>query len=113
MRNQAQEESRKAVQGATRKTASNRLRPRESAWNPRNQRQHTKRTISRRLGVIVEDKEDDKSGPTEKTLTIVANQPLAAGGYETKEAREARKGHEDQARQRDKSGRAQQRQARE
>ena len=37
-----------------------------------------------KVGVIVEDKEDDKSGPTVITRTIVANEPLAAGGYETK-----------------------------
>jgi hypothetical protein len=37
-----------------------------------------------KLGVIVEEKEDDRSGETVITRTIVANQPL---GYETRAAR--------------------------
>jgi len=63
-----------------------------------------------KIGVAVEDKEDDKSGPTVITRTIRANEPLAAGGYETKEAREARRSHEDQARQQDETRRQQRQQ---
>lgn len=37
-----------------------------------------------KLGVVVEEKEDDKSGETVITKTIVANQPLGAHGYETR-----------------------------
>jgi transcription elongation GreA/GreB family factor len=37
-----------------------------------------------KLGVVVEEKEDDKSGETVITKTIVANQPLGPHGYETR-----------------------------
>jgi hypothetical protein len=37
-----------------------------------------------RVGVVVEEKEDDKSGPTIITKTIVANEPLGPHGYETR-----------------------------
>jgi hypothetical protein len=37
-----------------------------------------------KLGVVVEEKEDDKSGETVITKTIVANQPLGPYGYETR-----------------------------
>lgn len=47
-----------------------------------------------RLGITVDDKQDDGSGPTVITKVIVANQPLPAGGYEPqpapKEGREPR-----------------------
>ena len=41
-----------------------------------------------KLGVVVEDKEDDKSGPTVITRTVVANEPLAAAA--TRPRRRAR-----------------------
>jgi hypothetical protein len=49
-----------------------------------------------KIGVIVEKKEDDKSGPTVLTHTVVANEPLAAHGFETAETREkVRKARQD------------------
>lgn len=39
-----------------------------------------------RLGIHVEDKQDDGSGPTVITRTTVANVPLPAHGYEPREA---------------------------
>jgi hypothetical protein len=43
-----------------------------------------------KLGVVVEEKEDDKSGPTVITSTVVANEPLGEHGFESERAREAR-----------------------
>ena len=43
-----------------------------------------------KLGVVVEEKQDDKSGPTVITTTVVANEPLGEHGYESERAREAR-----------------------
>jgi|SRR5262245_28864872 len=40
-----------------------------------------------RLGIHVEEKEDDKSGPTVIQRTIVANEPVGPHGYETRAAR--------------------------
>ena len=37
-----------------------------------------------KLGFPVDPKEPDGSGPVVITRTVVANQPLAAGGYETR-----------------------------
>src|SRR4029077_14841385 len=37
-----------------------------------------------RIGIVVDEKEDDKSGPTVITKTMVANEPLTTHGYETK-----------------------------
>lgn len=49
-----------------------------------------------KIGVIVEKKEDDKSGPTVITTTVVANEPLASHGFETQETREkVRKARQD------------------
>ena len=61
-----------------------------------------------RMGIAVDDKEDDKSGRTVITTTVVANEPLGPGGFETSEAREARKTHENEARQRDEARRQEQ-----
>jgi hypothetical protein len=48
-----------------------------------------------RIGVVVDKKEDDKSGPTVITTTVVANEPLSPHGFETQETREkARKARE-------------------
>ena len=57
-----------------------------------------------KVGVAVDEKEDDGSGETIIERTIVANQPLGPGGYETrgmetKEAREARQAKEREARE--------------
>jgi len=43
-----------------------------------------------KLGVVVEEKQDDKSGPTVITTTVVANEPLGEHGLETERARQAR-----------------------
>jgi hypothetical protein len=43
-----------------------------------------------KLGVVVEEKQDDKSGPTVITTTVVANEPLGEHGHESERAREAR-----------------------
>ena len=40
-----------------------------------------------RLGIALEEKEDDKSGETVITRTIVANVPLGPHGYETRTVR--------------------------
>ena len=40
-----------------------------------------------RLGVVVEKKQDDKSGQTVITKTVVANEPLGPHGYETRAAK--------------------------
>jgi len=60
-----------------------------------------------KIGVAVEDKEDDKSGRTVITHSVVANEPLAAHGFETSETREARKSHERDSHQRDETRRQQ------
>jgi hypothetical protein len=57
-----------------------------------------------KLGVMVDEKEDDGSGPTILTKTLVANEPLGPGGYETrsvrvKEAREKAEAKEREARE--------------
>jgi hypothetical protein len=57
-----------------------------------------------KVGVVIEEKEDDGSGETVIERTIVANQPPGPGGYETrgmetKEAREARQAREREARE--------------
>jgi hypothetical protein len=44
-----------------------------------------------KLGIPVENKQDDKSGPTVITTTVVAGEPVTTHGYETEQAREARK----------------------
>jgi len=41
-----------------------------------------------KIGVAVDKKEDDKSGPTVITTTVVANEPLGPGGFESAETRE-------------------------
>jgi len=61
-----------------------------------------------KIGIVVEKKEDDKSGPTVITHTVVANEPLAAHGFESEETREARKTHEREAHQRAETRRQQQ-----
>ena len=58
-----------------------------------------------KVGVVVDEKEDDGSGETVIERTIVANKPLGPGGYETrgmetKEAREARQAREREDRER-------------
>jgi hypothetical protein len=40
-----------------------------------------------KLGIVVEEKQDDKSGQTVITKTIVANEPLGPHGYETRAAK--------------------------
>ena len=40
-----------------------------------------------RIGITVDEKEDDKSGQTVLTKTIVANEPLSAHGYQTRATR--------------------------
>lgn len=40
-----------------------------------------------KIGITVDEKEDDKSGQTVITKTIVANEPLGAHGYETRATR--------------------------
>ena len=40
-----------------------------------------------KVGVVVDEKEDDGSGETIIERRIVANQPLGPGGYETRSAR--------------------------
>lgn len=37
-----------------------------------------------RIGIQVDEKEDDKSGKTVITKNVVANEPLSSHGYETK-----------------------------
>jgi hypothetical protein len=61
-----------------------------------------------KMGIAVDDKEDDKSGRTVITRAIVANEPLGPGGFEAKEAREARKAYEQQVRQQDETRRQEQ-----
>lgn len=43
-----------------------------------------------KLGIHVDEKQDDKSGPTVIERSIVANEPLPRGGYETRSARAKR-----------------------
>ena len=64
--------------GATRRPqAANRGRV-EADGDLRSQRRRKRKTTWPRSAVVVEDKEDDKSGPTVITRTVVANEPLAA-----------------------------------
>jgi len=42
-----------------------------------------------RLGVPVDEKQDDRSGPTEITRTVVANVPLGPHGYETRSVKKS------------------------
>lgn len=44
-----------------------------------------------KIGIAVDEKEDDKSGPQVITQTVVAGEPLAAHGYETERTKELRK----------------------
>lgn len=60
-----------------------------------------------KIGIAVDDKEDDKSGRTVITTTVVANEPLGPGGFESREAREARKTQDETRRQQDESRRQQ------
>jgi len=53
-----------------------------------------------KLGVPVEHKEDDRSGQTVITRSVVANEPLPAHGYETRAAREKRETRERETRER-------------
>lgn len=58
-----------------------------------------------RIGIQVEKKADDKSGPTVITHTVVANEPLTAHGHETAETRERVEHARQQADQARQSGR--------
>jgi len=42
-----------------------------------------------RLGIIVEEKENDRSGPTEITRTFTANVPVGPHGYETRSVKKS------------------------
>ena len=42
-----------------------------------------------RLGIIVEEKEDDRSGPTEITHSFTANVPVGPHGYETRSVKKS------------------------
>jgi len=98
-RKKAQDESRKAVQEQreerARLTAEAAKRMESTQPTPTQEENDLAK-----VGVVVEQKEDDKSGPTVITHTIVANEPLGLGGYESQEARESRKAQEQHAQQR-------------
>ena len=86
-RKQAQEESRKAVQeqrDERAKLTAEAVKRMESTQPTPTQEEND----LAKVGVVVEQKEDDKSGPTVITRTIVANEPLSAHGHETAETRE-------------------------
>ena len=102
-RKQAQEESRKAVQEQREERAKHTaeaVKRMESTQPTPTQEEND----LAKVGVVVDEKEDDGSGETIIERTIVANQPLGRGGYETRsaavdKAREARETREREARE--------------
>jgi len=99
---QARREARKKTQDEARKMVQEQRQEREKATAEAVKRmESTQPTPTQeendlaKVGVNVDEKEDDGSGETIIERRIVANQPLGPGGYETrgmesKEAREAR-----------------------
>lgn len=105
-RKQAQEEGRKAMQEQRedrKQQTETALKRMESSRPTPTQEEND----LAKIGVIVDEKEDDGSGPTIITNTIVANEPLSAHGFESVETREARKTHEREAHQRNETRRQQ------
>jgi hypothetical protein len=86
-RKKAQDESRKAVQeqrDERAKLTAEAAKRMESTQPTPTQEEND----LAKVGVVVDKKEDDKSGPTVITTTVVANEPLSAHGHETAETRE-------------------------
>ena len=85
-RKKSQEENRKAMQEHRedrRKDTEAALKRMESSQPTPTQEEND----LAKIGITVDEKEDDKSGQTVLTKTIVANEPLSAHGYETRAAR--------------------------
>jgi hypothetical protein len=102
-RKKAQEDARKAVQEQREERAKHTaeaVKRMESTQPTPTQEEND----LAKVGVVVDEKEDDGSGETVIERTIIANKPLGPGGYETrsvetKEAREARQAREREARE--------------
>jgi hypothetical protein len=103
-RQKAQDEARKAVQEQREeraKATAEAVKRMESTQPTPTQEEND----LAKVGVMVDEKEDDGSGETVIERRIVANQPLGPQGYETrgmesKEAREARETRQREARER-------------
>lgn len=88
-RKKAQEENRKAVE----EHREVRKRHTEEAMKRMESSQPTptqEENDLAKVGIAVDEKEDDKSGPTIIERTLVANEPLGPGGYETRSAKARR-----------------------
>jgi hypothetical protein len=82
-RKKAQDESRKAVQEQREERAkltAEAVKRMESTQPTPTQEEND----LAKVGVVVDQKEDDGSGETVIERTIVANKPLGPGGYETR-----------------------------
>lgn len=91
-RKKAQDESRKAVQeqrDERAKLTAEAVKRMESTQPTPTQEEND----LARIGISVDEKQDDKSGKTVITKTIVANEPLGRHGYETR-AERAKEGKE-------------------
>lgn len=103
-RKKAQEDARKAVQEQREERAKHTaeaVKRMESTQPTPTQEEND----LAKVGVAVDEKEDDGSGETVIERTLVANKPLGPGGYETrgmetKEAREAKQAREREDRER-------------
>src|SRR5262245_42390136 len=85
-RKKAQEEARKAVQEQREERAkamAEAVKRMESTQPTPTQEEND----LAKVGVVVDEEEDDGSGETVIEKRIVANQPLGPGGYETRSAR--------------------------
>jgi transcription elongation GreA/GreB family factor len=82
-RKKAQDDARKAMQEANeeRKKLNEEAMKRMDTSRPTPTQEENDLA---KLGIQVEEKEDDKSGETVITRTIVANKPLGPHGYETR-----------------------------
>jgi hypothetical protein len=88
-RKKAQDESRKAMeeQREERKKLTEEAMKRMSESQPTPTQEENDLA---KLGIQVEEKQDDKSGETVITRTVVANVPLGPHGYETRSVRSKR-----------------------